>query len=206
VTQVTPIEINDKAFLIASTIERCPKVMMLRELVMNALEAAALTSSGDRRVDISSKKYNGVPKLTIWNSGPGMDSHELHDMCDLASSIGKKKGLDQNFGMGAKVASLPSNRLGMRYRSCKSGVVNEVILCEREEVYGRLRRRCSDGSYSEVIDVTEIAVAEKYDISTDWTEVTLLSFRSEHPHAAFDPGPVGRPCAAQFVGALQIHP
>src|SRR5260370_24936104 len=137
--EVTPIEINDKAFLIASTIERCPKVMMLRELMMNALEAASSAPAGKRRVEVSAKLLNGVPKLTIWNTGPGMDGHQLHEMCDLSSTIGKRKGLDENFGMGAKVASLPSNRHGMRYRSSKGGVVNEVILCERGGVYGRLR-------------------------------------------------------------------
>lgn len=177
--KVTPIEINDKAFLIASTIERCPKVMMLRELMMNAFEAAALAPEQNRRVEVRAKKFDGFPKLTIWNTGPGMDSHELHDMCDLASSIGKKKGLDENFGMGAKVASLPSNKLGMRYRSCKQGRVNEVILCERDGVYGRLRRECDDGSFAEVIDVTEAATAEKCDLSFDWTEVTLLGMNSQ---------------------------
>jgi hypothetical protein len=167
--EVTPIEINDKAFLIASTIERCPKVMMLRELMMNALEAASSAPAGKRRVEVSAKLLNGVPKLTIWNTGPGMDGHQLHEMCDLASTIGKRKGLDENFGMGAKVASLPSNRHGMRYRSSKGGVVNEVILCERGGVYGRLRRKCEDGSYSEVIDVTELALQEGSDNSIEWT-------------------------------------
>ena len=36
--EVTPLQIGDKEFLIASTIDRCPKVMMLRELMMNAIE------------------------------------------------------------------------------------------------------------------------------------------------------------------------
>jgi hypothetical protein len=36
-----------------------------------------------------------------------MSDAELHHMCDIAASIGKEKGLDENFGMGAKVASLP---------------------------------------------------------------------------------------------------
>jgi hypothetical protein len=30
-------------------------------------------------------------------------------ICDLAASVGKEMGLTGNFGMGAKVASLPSN-------------------------------------------------------------------------------------------------
>jgi hypothetical protein len=100
-------------------------------------------------------------------------------MCDIAASIGKEKGLDENFGMGAKVASLPSNKLGLRYRSCKGGVVSEVILCEREEIYGRLRRLNGAGSFDEVIDVTEVSKDEGQDLSEDWTEVVLLGNRVE---------------------------
>src|SRR5262245_28399654 len=102
---VTPIQINDRAFLIASTIERCPKIMMLRELFMNALEAASLAIEANRKIEISAKEFNKVPKLSILNTGPGMSGQELHEICDLASSIGKEKSLDGNFGMGAKVAS-----------------------------------------------------------------------------------------------------
>lgn len=204
VTQVTPIEINDKAFLIASTIERCPKVMMLRELMMNALEAAALAPENSRRVEVSAKNHDGAPKLTIWNTGRGMDSHELHDMCDLASSIGKRKGLDENFGMGAKVASLPSNKFGMRYRSCKHGTVNEVILCERAGVYGRLRRKCEDGTFAEVIDVTEAATAEDYDISFDWTEVTLLGMNPEQ-NTVDNPYNGDPECDSQWLATYLYH-
>src|SRR4051812_3274838 len=160
--------------------------MMLRELVMNALEAAALAPVGKRLVDISSKPLNGIPKLTIWNSGPGMDSHELHDMCDLASSIGKEKGLDKNFGMGAKVASLPSNRIGIRYRSCRQGAVHEVILCERDNVYGRLKRRDTNGEeLGDVIDVTEqVRIEGNRTLEHDWTEVVLLGNRTDQDTAS----------------------
>jgi hypothetical protein len=172
--EISPIQINDRAFLIASTIERCPKTMMLRELMMNALDAARLAPASQRYVIFSVKPFDGVPKLAIWNTGPGMDAEELYRMCDLAASIRKNLGLDANFGMGAKVASLPSNRLGVRYRSCKDKRVHEVILCERKGIYGRLRRRAEDGTYSEVIDVTEVAAAEGLDLTYDWTEVLLL--------------------------------
>jgi len=202
--EVTPIEINDKAFLIASTIERCPKVMMLRELMMNALEASSAAPERQRRVEVSAKLFENVPKLTIWNTGPGMDSGELHEMCDLASSIGKRKGLDEHFGMGAKVASLPSNRLGMRYRSCKNGTVSEVILCERSGIYGRLRRKCADGSYAEVIDVTEAARDESYDLSADWTEVTLLG-TDVTQNTVYDPYNGDPKCDSQWLATYLYH-
>jgi hypothetical protein len=104
-----------------------------------------------------------------------MDADELWRMSNIASSIGKEKSLTGNFGWGAKVASLPSNRQGIRYRSCKFGRVHEVILCKRDGVYGRLRRYDPETSeYLEVIDVTDIAVSEGRSAADDWTEVVLL--------------------------------
>lgn len=175
---ISPIQIDDKDFLIASTIERCPKIMMIRELAQNAFEAAA-QAAVDRRVEFRVEQQGGVPKLVIWNTGPGMDGLELKKMCDLAASIGKRKGLDANFGMGAKVASLPSNKRGLIYRSCKAGRVNEVILCFVDGKYGRLNRRIDDDTYADVIDITEVARGSGVDISYDWTEVVLLGNTAE---------------------------
>jgi hypothetical protein len=172
---VTALEVTDEPFLIASLIERCPKTAMIRELMMNALEAARHAPAGRRLVEISEQQIDGASKLTMWNTGPGMDDAELHHICNIASSIGKEKSLTGNFGMGAKVASLPSNQRGMRYRSCKNGRVHEVILCKRDGVYGRLRRYDrTTGEYLEVIDVTDIAVAEGRSHDEEWTEVVLF--------------------------------
>ena len=115
-----------------------------------------------------------------------MDGRELHAICDLAASLHKQKSLDGNFGMGAKVASLPSNKLGMRYRSCKHGRVHEVILCQRGGEYGRLRRKMDDGTLPEIVDVTEIVQTEGYNLSQDWTEVTLFGNRAKQ-NTARDP-------------------
>lgn len=170
---VTALEVADESFLVTSLIERCPKAMMLRELVMNALEASHKSSS-EKLVEMRLVEIDGVAKLAIWNTGPGMDASELLQICNIASSLGKEKGLNANFGMGAKVASLPSNQRGMRYRSCKNGRVHQVILCKRDNVYGRLRFHHPDtNEYLEVIDVTDIAANER-SLSHDWTEVVLL--------------------------------
>ena len=172
---VAALQVADEDFLVASLIERCPKTMMIRELMMNALEAAALAPEGQRLVEIASQDVGGHSKLTIWNTGPGMDASELLKICNIASSLGKEKSLTGNFGMGAKVASLPSNQLGMRYRSCKDSRVHEVILCKRDGVYGRLRRyHAETGEYLEVADVTDIARDEGRSLGYEWTEVMLL--------------------------------
>lgn len=172
---VTALEVVDEAFLVTTLIERCPKTAMIRELMMNALEAARHAPVGRRLVEISAQPIDGALKLTMWNTGPGMDAAELQRICNIASSIGKQKSLTGNFGMGAKVASLPSNQRGMRYRSCKNGRVHEVILCKRDDIYGRLRRYHPEtGEYLEVIDVTDIAIGEGRMCNEEWTEVVLL--------------------------------
>jgi hypothetical protein len=187
IKQITPITIRDIDFTVARQIEQCPKTMMLRELVMNAIEAAAQAPAGRRVVEIKGKampECGGARKLTIWNAGPGMSSGELDHICDLAASIGKDMALEGNFGMGAKVASLPSNTLGMRYRSCQDGLVSQVILGKREGVYGKLWVEIEE-SVEEVVDVTEQVRGEgEYRLDEDWTEVVLFGNRADQDSVA----------------------
>jgi hypothetical protein len=184
---VTALRVANEAFLVSSTIERCPKTMMIRELVVNAIEAAR-GAAGEKRVDILAVSIEGVPKLCIRNTGIGLSAAELDRICDLASSLHKVNSLDANFGMGAKVASLPSNKHGMRYRSCRDGVVSEVILCQREGVYGRLRRgEDAAGAAQEVIDATAECRAEGLvPLDHDWTEVVLFG-NSAGQNTVLDP-------------------
>ncbi len=46
IKQITPITIRDIEFTVSRQIEQCPKTMMLRELVMNAVEAAGKAPAG----------------------------------------------------------------------------------------------------------------------------------------------------------------
>jgi hypothetical protein len=170
-SMIAPLRVANEAFLVSSMIERCPKTMMIRELVVNGLEAAAHAAPGRRQIVIGPRLHEGARKLRIWNTGPGLNAAELLQITDLASSLRKQNSLDQNFGMGAKVASLPSNRQGLRYRSCAGGQVSEVVMGYRGGTYGRLRIGLEG---AEVIDATEACRAEgEYDFSHDWTEVLL---------------------------------
>lgn len=188
INKITPLTIGDVDFTVSRQIEQCPKTMMLRELVMNAVEAAAKAPEGKRVVDIKGKavaECGGARKLAIWNTGPGLSSAQLDHICDLAASLGKDMALEGNFGMGAKVASLPSNTLGMRYRSCRDGVVSQVILGKREGVYGKLWVPVEDDAFEEVVDVSEQVRGEReYRLDEDWTEVVLFGNRVEQDTVA----------------------
>jgi hypothetical protein len=120
------LQIANIEFAVTSQIGRAPHWTMIRELTMNAIEAAS-KAEGDKIVHWTTGQYKGVRKAVIWNTGPGMNAAELKRATDLACEVGKKLGLDDNFGVGAKVSSLPNNRVGMRMRSCKNGRVSEVL-------------------------------------------------------------------------------
>ena len=172
---------KNQHMLFKIVVKKASEGMMLRELAMNSIEAASQAPEGKRRILIKAKAVEECGeahnKLAIWNPGPGMSSHELNDIFDLGSSLGKKMGPENNFGMGAKMASLASNRVGLRYRSCKDGVVSQVIICWDEEQGGYIKRPFPlvDGIEEEVIDVTEKVREEgEYDLKEDWTEVVLF--------------------------------
>ena len=202
-SMIAPLRVANEAFLVSSMIERCPRTMMIRELVVNGLEAAAHAGPGQRRIVIGPHQHDGARKLRIWNTGPGLTAGELLQITDLASSLRKQNSLEENFGMGAKVASLPSNQHGLRFRSCAEGRVSEVVLGYRQGTYGRLR---IGPGRAEVVDATEACAAEGgYDLALDWTEVLLcgnsagqdtvaapLRRRAEGP-ARLDGGLSGKP-------------
>jgi hypothetical protein len=201
-SMIAPLKVANEAFLVSSMIERCPKTMMIRELVVNGLEAAAHAPPGKREVIIGPRLHEGSRKLRIWNTGPGLDTRELLQITNLASSLRKNNSLDQNFGMGAKVASLPSNRHGLRYRSCVNGRVSEVIMGYRDDTYGRLR---IGPDRSEVIDATAACIAEgDYDRSFDWTEV-LLCGNSADQDTVIAPYGTSLKVGPDWMGAYLEH-
>ena len=169
------LQIANIEFAVTSQIGRAPHWTMIRELTMNAIEAAS-KAEGERAVLWTTGTYHGVRKAVIWNTGPGMDAGELRRATDLSCEVGKRLGLDDNFGVGAKVSSLPSNRIGIRMRSCKAGRVSEIIIGEDQETgaYVRFERDLPDGRTDTVIDVTAVVVAGQKDVGSDWTEVMLL--------------------------------
>jgi hypothetical protein len=171
--------ISDVPFMVTSQIDRAPQWTMVRELTMNAIEAASKVQ-GEKIVHWTSVLWNGIRKAVIWNTGPGMDAAELKSATNLACEINKNLGLDENFGVGAKVSSLRNNRLGMRFRSCKAGKVSEVILGydpDRKR-YVRFERELG-GKRDTVIDVTKAAIKDGRDVTYEWTEVMLLGNRND---------------------------
>jgi hypothetical protein len=184
-------------FAVSSQIDRAPHWTMIRELTMNAIEAASL-AVGEKIVYWTSAPYNGVRKAVIWNTGPGMNAVELKAATNLACEVNKALGLDDNFGVGAKVSSLPNNKHGMRFRSCKDGRVSEVMLGydPEKKQYVRFERDLQNGASDTVIDVTAAAIKEGRRVDFEWTEVMLLGNSPSQDTAA---KPLGKATDKNFV-------
>ena len=174
-----PLNIHDKVFLINRIIQQAPKNTVFREFFKNAEENASLAASEKREVRIYPTRIDGVDKLTFWNTGVGMSDTELRLATEISSSINKELDIDQNFGIGAKVSGLAVSPFGIRYRSCKNGIVSQVTIGFEEELqqYCRLGVQLDDQSVHTVIDVTE---SVENDLSYDWTEVVLLGQSEDH--------------------------
>ena len=181
-----PLNIHDKTFLISRLIEQAPKNTVIREFFKNAEENAALTPNGAGEVRIYPVEIDGARKLAFWNTGIGMDDVELKTATEISASINKQMGLDGNFGIGAKVSGLAVSPYGIRYRSCKDGVVNEVTIGFDEDInqYARLGVQFDDGSTDTVINVTNLVQEEVKDLNIDWTEVVLLGASETHDTVA----------------------
>jgi len=144
---------------------------MILELVVNGLEAAVHAAPGGRQMVIAPRTFEGLRKRRIWNIGPSLNVAELLQITDLASPLRKQNSLNENFGTGAKVASLASNQHGLRYRSCTGARVSEVVMGYRDGIYGRLYVGAKH---------SEVCHSEGgYDLSLDWTDVLLCGGSAE---------------------------
>ena len=197
-----PLNIRDKRFLINRLIEQAPVSTMVREFFKNADESAVRAERGNRRIEIYPTTIDDVRKLTFWNTGMGMDDKELKQATDLSSSINKEMALDGNFGIGAKVSGLTMSREGIRYRSCKNGVVNEVTIGfdADEGTYVRFPVELPDGCFDTVYDVTEAAREAGQDTTFDWTEVVLFGQSEDHDTVA-EPLGKGKSLDRSFIAS-----
>jgi len=175
------LSVENPIFDITQQIEQADSSMMIRELVDNAIIASAKANKGKVKFikfdpSILGLPYTSKNKFAIWNNGVGLDPHRLVKITNLASSLDKIQGLKENFGKGAKMASLSVNKKGMIFISCKNQNVNYLVLGEAERnsqdepIYGRFHL---SESGDVTADCTEEMLNAGFDISEDWFMVVL---------------------------------
>jgi hypothetical protein len=188
---------DNQEFAICHLIDDCPPFTVVRELTKNAIEAA-VGHSPPGRIEWFSEIVDGVPKIGLFNEGPGMSESDLRRYTNFASS-GKVQGLEAHYGHGGKVSALKVSPIGVIYRSCQGGRVRQVVLFREHQpgrdypVTVRLRQFIDDAdgqSWEVVLDVTD-AYQGRLDrpLDRDWTEVLLMGRdRAQNTVAELIPG------------------
>src|SRR5437868_15092734 len=94
---------RNESFAIYHLITDCPPFTVVRELLKNAEENAAMLHPPGR-IEWFIEEVDGVPKLALFNEGPGMSGEDLARLMDLAST-GKSLELDNNDDQAGKISA-----------------------------------------------------------------------------------------------------
>ena len=122
--EIEEMQTKNTSFSIDQLGKQCGKLQYIRELTQNSIEAiqgAEGTGEIFWTFDREEKKYEGVYKLSIIDTGPSMTGEDLRSLMNNMYSSGKVQSIDGNFGIGAKVAALYRNPRGMLYKCFRNG-------------------------------------------------------------------------------------
>src|SRR5438552_1689225 len=140
--------------------EDCAPLQFLRELTQNAIEAIQRLpdKSGEVIWDVDWNTYalTNVFKLCVIDTGIGMSGEEMMRYINALSSSVNVLSSTGNYGVGAKIAAAPKNKVGLIYLSWKDGVGYMIHLWRdpRTNSYGLRSLDLPDGGagYWAVVD------------------------------------------------------
>jgi len=110
----------------------CTPDQFIREFVKNSLEACARTSLPNREVILDYNhgiaQKSGIYKLSFVDNGDGMTLEQMNNLLNSLSASGAQTTETQNYGVGAKIASLTRNHYGVHYESWKDGLGHSILI------------------------------------------------------------------------------
>jgi hypothetical protein len=119
------ISITGASNFVNRLFEACGTYQWAREFLKNSLEAQA--SKVEFGIEWQAVEKKGVYRRTIIDDGVGMDREELmRFFSTLGAGAGKIGGIHDNFGVGAKIASLPWNPEGVVVLSYKNASASMI--------------------------------------------------------------------------------
>lgn len=176
----------------------CRPMQFLREYVQNGIEAIERTGKpGKLLIDVNwdyldyglTKTY----KLSFTDTGDGMTGDEIAEYINKLSSSGQEN-VYENYGMGAKIASITRNECGIVYESWKSKVGCQALFRydKGEDAFGLEQLEQPDGTfgYYQLIDddMMPDLIRER---SGHGTRVTLMGMRTDQDTMDVPPGGEG---------------
>ena len=177
---IAPMGIFNTGLAVVMTMSGSSRGQMSRELFFNGGEAIAAPGETERLVIIRAIKVADcrAHKLSFYNTGLGLTDDLMHKMTNLSFSS-KATGVSGTLhkGEGAKVATLPFNKRGVRYRSRRDDLLMETVLVDHP-VHGAgcLRLECEHADGSKTLESVYLADPISTDkfMDGDFVEVTLL--------------------------------
>jgi len=191
--------VNNCGFLLDKLGQDCHPLQFLRELTQNSIEA--IERAGGQGTIIWDMDWNtydldGTYKLSITDDGDGMTGPQMVKLINQLSSSLAQQSFAGNYGIGAKIATVPRNPFGVVYISWKDGQGSMVHLCRHPASgqYGLKQWRQQDGNYAYWLHVED---AVRPDLIKDHgTRVTLLG-HSEKENTM--QAPAASPCPSRWV-------
>lgn len=123
--RTVPMKVDNMGFLLDRLGADCAPLQFVRELTVNSLEAIAAVGqvAGEIRwdVDWNNHDLSGSYKLCIIDNGTGMTGPEMVKYINHLSCSGRTQSIDENYGVGAKIAAATRNHCGIIYLSWKDG-------------------------------------------------------------------------------------
>lgn len=160
----------------------CAELQFLREFTENSIQAI---EQGDGKgnvvwtYDRLWRKRNSTYKACIIDNGIGMTGREIAKFINRIFSSGKQLGLNQNYGIGAKIAAAPLNPRGIEYWTWKDGKGYLAVLRQNSEGrYGLQKFRNERGGMDDWQEEISDSVKPK-EIENNGVKVVLLGENDE---------------------------
>jgi hypothetical protein len=147
-----PMQVGNTSFMLDRLGEDCAPLQFLRELTQNAIEGIqrlpGKTGEVVWDVDWNYHALTGIFKLSVIDNGVGMTGEEMMQYINKLSSSVNVLSATGNYGVGAKIAAAPKNRVGLLYLSWKDGIGYMIHLWRDPSTgnYGLRQLALPDGS------------------------------------------------------------
>ena len=154
------LTVDNTAFLLQRLGKDCHPLQFLRELTQNGIEAIQATpeKTGEIIWDVDWITYDladePVYKLCVTDTGTGMTGDEQIKYINHLSSSIRTQSFDGNYGLGAKIATLPKNPEGMMYLSWKDDAGSMIHLRYNRDTceYGLEQYEHPDGRFAHYLN------------------------------------------------------
>lgn len=178
----------------------CDDLQFLRELTKNSIEAIQRTKekTGEIIWDVDWVTFDlqGMYRLSITDTGVGMDGEEMVQYINHLSSSSGIQSHVANYGVGAKISAATRNPAGLQYLSWKNGHGSFIHLWKdpKSGEYGLQQLQRPDGSFGHWAYLTDDVKPEQFE--SHGTKVVLLGKSDDHN--TMEPPP-GTPSPSRWV-------